>query len=485
MIKYGSSLRILSISIMDGYFVLLAGQPQVFLGHLVYETKRGVTLSNHSDSHDMHNQTVSGLWSVLAWVICLLAALFYCYEYLLRISPNVMVPELMRAFNIPTADGVAALVGFYYYAYTPMQIPVGLLLDKYGPRRILTFATLCCAIGAVFFATTSNYAVAAVARFFIGFGSAFAFVGVLKVASIWLPPNRFAFISGFTTALGMLGGMFGVWSMNKMVATMGWNGTLSYFGWFGFFVVPIMWLLIRDVPNFKSQSIQRVQTTFSQLGRDFFALCKNRQIWINGLIGGFIMMPTMVFAELWGGEYVQQVFGIQKDMAIQLVTMILLGWAVGGPITGIISDKLNNRRMPLVFGPLLAAGLLLIFIYMQTTSIWMIGGALFLLGVFSSTENICFAVSKEISPPQVAGSAIATTNFIVVLVGMTFQRIASKLIDFFWSGVINADGTPLYTPEVFQYTMLIMPIGLIFAATMAYFFLQESGKPLVLDQPRN
>ena len=197
--------------------------------------KGGETLSEHSDYP--HHQTVSGIWSVLAWVICLLAALFYCYEYLLRISPNVMLPELMRAFNVPSADGVAALVGYYYYAYTPMQIPVGLLLDQYGPRRVLTFATLCCAIGAVLFATTTNYAVAAMARFFIGFGSAFAFVGVLKVASIWLPPNRFAFISGFTTALGMLGGMFGNWTMNKMVATMGWDGTLSYFGWFGFFVV--------------------------------------------------------------------------------------------------------------------------------------------------------------------------------------------------------------------------------------------------------
>jgi MFS family permease len=439
--------------------------------------KGGVTLSGHSNYS--HHQSVSGIWSVLAWVICLLAALFYCYEYLLRISPNVMVPELMKAFNVPSADGVAALVGYYYYAYTPMQIPVGLLLDKYGPRRILTLATLCCAIGAVLFATTSSYMVAAIARFLIGFGSAFAFVGVLKVASIWLPPNRFAFISGFTTALGMLGGMFGNWSMNKMVATMGWDGTLSYFGWFGFFVVPIMWLLIRDVPNFKSKSIQRVETTFGQLISDFFTLCKNRQIWINGLIGGFIMMPTMVFAELWGGEYVQQVYGIEKDTAIQLVTMILLGWAVGGPITGMISDKLNNRRMPLIIGALLAALVTVIFIYSKTTSIWMIGGLLFLLGVFSSAENICFAVSKEISPPQVAGSAIATTNFIVVLVGMIFQRAASKLIDFFWSGAIKADGTPLYSAEVFQYTMLIMPTALVLAAIMAYFWLQESGKTLI------
>ena len=422
-------------------------------------------------------RTVSGMGSVLAWVICLLAALFYCYEYLLRISPNVMVPELMSAFQIPTADGVAALVGYYYYAYTPMQIPVGLLLDKYGPRRILTLATLCCAIGAVLFATTSHYAVAAAARFLIGFGSAFAFVGVLKVATIWLPPNRFAFISGFTTALGMLGGMFGNWSMNKMVSTMGWDGTLSYFGWFGFFVVPIMWFLIRDVPQVKNKAVEGYkEIAVSHLLRDLIILCKNRQIWINGLIGGFIMMPTMVFAELWGGEYVQQVYGIEKDMAIQLVTMVLLGWAVGGPVTGIISDKLNNRRMPLVIGALLAALVMVIFIYVDISSLWMIGGLLFLLGFFSSAENICFAVSKEISPVQVLGTAIATTNFIVVLVGMIFQRAASKFIDFFWDGALKADGMPLYSPEVFQNTMLIMPIGLLFSAMMAYFLLKESGR---------
>src|SRR5690606_5606120 len=128
-------------------------------------------------------------------------------EYLLRITPGLMVEHLQVAF-VPAnalaldATHIGHLSAFYYYAYTPMQLPVGLMMDRYGPRNILTLAVLSCAIGTFIFASTTVFWIAAAGRFLIGFGSAFAFVGVLKLAASWLPANRFAFVSGLATTLG-------------------------------------------------------------------------------------------------------------------------------------------------------------------------------------------------------------------------------------------------------------------------------------------
>ncbi len=142
------------------------------------------------------------------WFIVILGATFYCYEYLLRVSPGVMTSHLMSAYNLD-AKSYGNLSACYYYIYSPMQLFVGLLMDRFGPRKLLTFACVCCAAGIYLFAATPFLHVAQAGRVLIGLGSAFAFVGVLKLASIWLPANRFALISGIASVLGVVGGIMG------------------------------------------------------------------------------------------------------------------------------------------------------------------------------------------------------------------------------------------------------------------------------------
>src|SRR5580700_7715839 len=154
----------------------------------------------------MENKTKSSV--IMPWVICGLGALYYCYEYLLRITPSVMTQELMRMYHL-TATEVGLFTAYYYHAYVPLQIVVGLLMDRYGPRRLLTFACMLCAVGTYLFGSGYSLHIAEAGRFLVGFGSAFAFVGALKLATIWLPPHRFALISGIITCLGMMGAMIG------------------------------------------------------------------------------------------------------------------------------------------------------------------------------------------------------------------------------------------------------------------------------------
>jgi len=182
---------------------------------------------------------------VLPWLICGLGCLFYSYQYLLNVSPSVMTNDLMMSYHI-NASELGNLTAFYYYIYAAMQMPVGMLMDHYGPRRLLTIAGLSCSVGTYLFACSDYLPLAELGRFMVGFGSAFAFVGALKLATIWLSPQKFAMISGMTMASGMLGAMAGDISLTSLVDHEGWKLTLFIAASFGVFLTMAIFTLIRD-----------------------------------------------------------------------------------------------------------------------------------------------------------------------------------------------------------------------------------------------
>lgn len=425
--------------------------------------------------------SLKGLFNskILPWVVCGLAAAFYCYEYLLRIIPGLIVPDLQLAFSVKEMPLDATMIGhlsaFYYYAYTPMQLPVGLLMDRYGPRWILTMAVLCCAAGTAIFASTESYWVAASGRFAIGFGSAFAFVGVLKLASIWLPANRFAMVSGLTTTLGMVGAMLGDIILTDLIQSIGWRDTLISSSYIGFVLVPIVWLIIRDTPpQVKANASSPVpRMSYPKLWSEIRFSLKNPQIWLAGIVGGLLMTPTMVFPELWGKLYLQTVHHLEEAESSHAVIMIFLGWAVGGPIAGFISDSIRRRKLPLLVGGFLTTILLLCFFYYPNLTLFQMKVLMFLIGVTSSVEVICFALGRENCPTSLAGTAIAVTNFLVVSFSL-FQVIVAKILDYTWVDPnVMTDQARIYSAESYQIAMLVLPIA-TFLAFLVTFLLKET-----------
>jgi len=420
--------------------------------------------------------------AVLPWIVCSLAAIFYCYEYLLRIMPGLMVADLQRALSVNGVYLDATLIGylsaFYYYAYTPMQLPVGLLMDRYGPRKILTLAVICCAIGSMLFGATTLWWVAALGRFAIGFGSAFAFVGVLKLASVWLPPNRFAMVTGMTTSLGMIGAMLGGVFLSSLIEQVGWRQTVLYASYLGLILFPLVWLFVRDKPSFVLESPEvKSYVSYRQLWQEIYYAMKNPQIWLNGVIGGLLMMPTMVFPELWGKLYLQTVCHFETSEAASTATIIFLGWAIGAPLAGLLSDWLAKRKLPIMVGSFLAVVLLLVFLYYPALSVNQVKLLLFLVGMVSSVEVICFAIGRENCPASLAATAIAVTNFLVVAFSV-FQVIVAKVLDHTWEGVV-IDQAKVYSASSYQSAMLILPVSLGLAFVLSFFLKETHCQPMV------
>lgn len=426
----------------------------------------------------MHSENRNN-YAIIGWLICGLGAIFYSYEYLLRIAPSVMELALREHFNL-SATGFGLVSSAYYLAYVPMQLPVGVLLDRYGPQRLLTFACLICVIGTFAFTATSIVWVATVGRFLMGFGSAFAFVGVLKLATLWLPENRLAMISGMTSALGPIGAMLGDNFLDMFVEKIGWIKTLNITAFFGIGLTIVLWFGIRDrkgnsrlhgtVPSFKKGMI------------DLGIILRNKQIWVNGLYGCLVYLPTTVFAELWGIPYLRHAHGLSAEAAGLANSLLFLGFIIGAPLMGYISDRLARRKFPMLIGASGAAVVMMMILYLPGLKESNIQALMFLLGLLYSSQAIVFAVGRELSPGEAAGTAMATTNMIVMLGAMLLQPLVGHLLDFSLSAHVGGAALTgaavdnlqkLYTVDDYQFALSIIPLGILIAAILT-FFLKET-----------
>lgn len=201
--------------------------------------------------------------SLRAGVVWGLAAIFYFYELMLLVSTSVMVDDLTHTFKT-TAEQLGSLSACYYYAYAAMQIPVGLLMDRFGPRILLTIACGFCALGSLIFGYADTLLIAQIGRFVMGVGGAFAVVGCLKLASIWFPINRFALLTGVMVAVGMMGGVFGQAPVAKLVMLVGWRQTIFFGAMLGGILSAIIWFIVSDHPFKEEQSLKRDSSPFSQ-----------------------------------------------------------------------------------------------------------------------------------------------------------------------------------------------------------------------------
>ena len=420
-------------------------------------------------------------YMLVGWLICALGAIFYSYEYFLRISPSVMEASLREHFNL-SATGFGLLSAYYHYAYVPMQLPVGVLMDRIGPRRLLTAACLICVIGTFMFADTFLFGVAAVGRFLVGLGSAFAFVGVLKLATLWLPEDKLGMVAGIATALGTIGAMIGDNLLGYMVSAMGWQRTVNFTAIFGVGLVIVLWFGIRDHKRHEKHS--GTVHSFKKSMIDLAIIMRNKQIWINGAYGCLVYLPTTVFAELWGIPYLQHAHGLTSAEASLANSVLFLGFTIGAPLMGYISDKIKRRKLPMMIGASGAAILMIMILYVPGLSLTSLNIFLFLLGLFYSVQSIVFAVGREVSPNEAAGTAIAMTNMIVMFGAMLLQPLVGRLLD--WSLIqresltlmsvqtISVDKLQqLYTAADYKFALSIVPLGIVIAVILT-FFLRET-----------
>lgn len=411
----------------------------------------------------------------IAYLMCALGALFYCYEYFLRVAPSVMSSELMSNYHL-NAGAFGNLSACYYYAYTPMQIIVGILMDRFGTRILLTLACLVCTLGTYLFACSDLVYIAQIGRFLVGLGSAFAFVGALKLITLWLPPERFALGSGVIVALGSVGAMAGDIALTSLVNYAGWRETNMIAVICGVVLAIILGVTLRNGDANSQQDKTSTNVKFSDIFSGLLEALKSLQIWKAGLVGCLLYLPTSAFAELWAIPYLEQARGFSAREASTAASMVFLGWIIGGPLSGLMSDYFKRRLAPMfVGGTLSLVGFAYIF-FSPTLSVLGMHIFFLLFGMCVSTQIIIFAVARESSQEKISGTAIALMNFFVMIGGVIFQPVIGILLDMHWSGETLANGVHVYSIESFNYALSVLPIGVVIALITLFFMKETHGK---------
>jgi len=422
------------------------------------------------------NARFSFFKSVYPWVIVLCGMLFYCYNYFLRVSPSVMQSELTHAFHI-NAYEFGTLAAFYYYAYTPMQVPAGMIYDKFGVRLVLCAACLLASLGLSVFILADNFALAGCGRFMIGLGTAFSYIGTLKLASLWLPPNRFATVAGMATALGMTSGALAQTYLIKMIHLIGYQQALHTALISGLVLSVLIILLVRNKPQDLSPSSElNNPMDMKQLLQAFKLIFSNPQMWLIGIIGCLLYLPSSVFLDLWGIPYLKAVYHLTPSEAVAISSYTFYGWIISGPIIGAFSDKIGKRRLPLIIIGFFAALLLCIVFYAPGLHLSQLYFIFFSIGFCCGAHPLCFVLGKESNPIQISGTAIAVTNMLIMAGGAIFQPIVGKLLDLHSAAnPLGANGLPIYNSSDYTFALSLIPLGVVLGIFLSLFLKETYG----------
>lgn len=418
-------------------------------------------------THNRHSASLFGTM-IQPWFICIIGMLFYCYNYFLRVSPSTMQSDLTQTFHI-TATQFGALAAFYYYAYTPMQLPAGMIYDKFGARFVLFLACLTAVAGLAIFVAADSLGIASAGRFLIGLGTAFAYIGVLKLASVWLPPNRFATVAGLTTAIGMSCGALSQKYLTKVVEAIGYKEALTTAIFVGIALSIAILFIVRSRPKQPISGKETPPMTYSQIGSALRIIFTSPQMWLIGIIGCLLYLPATVFLDLWGIPYLKTVYELTSDQAVNISSITFLGWIIGGPMIGALSDKIKRRRSPLVITGGLAAAFLCIVFYMPGITLNQLYVLFFLTGLCCGAHPLCFALGKENNPAPIAGTAVAVTNMLIMAGGAVFQPVVGKLLDMHTTSPLGANGLPVYSASDYTFALSIIPLGVAFAIFLSAF----------------
>jgi MFS family permease len=372
-----------------------------------------------------------------------------------------MTNDLMCHYGI-TAGMLGIMISCFYYPYALLQLPCGLILDKIGPRNLIGFSVILSVVGSILFALTKHVYVAQLGRCFVGAGAACAFVSCLQIASVVFSSKYFAIFTGITNMMGTMGGLCAGFPLAMCVNAIGWQDTIFVLASIGAFIALLVFLIVP-----RTVTMQKKTGDYSAFLSTFVKVIKNKQIILLGLVGGCMYLPISVFSELWAVPFFMTKYNVGSETASLASSVIFVGFALGSVPVAMVAKRLNGYVRTMRFSIIGVALLFIPLIYVNNVLLSFV--ILFLIGVLTSGEILVFVCAKNNESPQNAGTAIAFSNGILMLIGSVFQPILGVLLDVFWTGEFSEQGMRIYEISCYQMAILTLPVCLAIAYVLSLF----------------
>jgi len=401
------------------------------------------------------------------WIIFIITSSLFLISQFYRASNAVLAPLLIRDLSLNTEE-LGLMSASFFYAFALTQIPLGILLDRVGPRRTMTVLSLVAVLGAIIFAWADSLSDGVIGRILLGIGMACNLMGTLKLLTTWFGPATFATLSGIILSIGTLGNMAAATPLVLLVQRMGWRMAFTLIAGINLVQIGILYAVVRDKPPEKT-----VSPTSVWKARDIFAglrlLFAQKDYWIISC-GAFFRYGVFAAVQtLWAGPYLINAMGLSPLAAGNLILLLNIALVIGGPTWGSLSDRILKTRKGVVTGSLLllSCTILAIALLPKGAGLPILAFLFFCFGFSAGTANVLFAHIKDLMPLELAGVAMTGVNFFTMLGAAVFSQGLGSLMQRFYPAA--ALGI-----SAFRSAFLLCAAALLTAAIL-YLFTRDAG----------
>ena len=403
--------------------------------------------------------------NIRGWITVACGALFYMYQFMIRVSPNVMNEALLANFAIDSA-GLGLMVGTYYWSYATIQVPLGITMDRLGPRLFLCGASFLCAMACFVFGNTTSPFIGGMARFTMGMGAACGFIGTIKLGTIWLEPKHVAKVTGATILMGTTGACLGGAPLKLLLNKAGFAMTMQVLGLLGIGVGILIYLVIGKHPSIDHhEELPDIYENTHPL-TNVLLVIKSKQAWNLAVYGMLMYLPITTLGVAWGVPFVERLTGV-SEVAASVVSTMFFGAAFGGPVWAFFSDYIKSRRIPMIMGSVVTAIVWLV-VFTVKVPLYMLYPLFFIGGFAYPAKSLAFASICEIMPLKMSGVSVAFVNMIVMAAGIIFHPLIGGMIDAHWNGTM-LNNIPYYSLEDYCFALIIIPALLALSGLLPIF----------------
>lgn len=376
---------------------------------------------------------------------------FFAFQFILRQSAGILREEIMLKYSADIIQ-FGTLAGGYYLGYAGMQIPLGVMLDRFSLRVVVFLSIIIASIGTLSFVYAESWQVVLMGRFMIGAGSAAAFLSVVKVIKSFFPVKYHAFMIGFSFTFGLLGAVFGSAPMKMIFNHWGYEGTFISIGVFGI-------ALASTILAITSPRIMKLEySTDSNLSfQEIIKIIMNPTIVFIGVCGGLMVGSLEGFADVWAIPFFEHVYGYSAEESVFAPSIIYLGMCVGGPMLAYIADIMKSQTTVIFFTGVLTC-LIFATLLLTQTPFWVVASLMFLLGILCCYQVLVFSLTSQIVSTAHAGIGIAVINCINMSFGHFFHTIISWVMHENDAGLVNLAGQAIYDIDAYFPALVTIPI---------------------------
>ena len=414
--------------------------------------------------HSMNRRRTLALAAVVA---------AYVLSFFQRFAPAGIAADLAEAFNT-TASSLGALAATYFYVYTLMQVPTGILVDTLGPRRILLISGVVGGAGSLIFGLAPGLELALVGRTLIGLGVSVTFIAMLKIIAVSFDERRFATLVGLAMLIGNLGSVLAGAPLSWLAQLTSWRNIFVALAIVSLLLGAACWLLVRERPSLSLPPQPRHPSPSKLVLPGLLSVLKNHDTWPNVCVNFGLCGSFFAFAGLWATPFLTQARGMTRDVAANHVSLYFVGFALGCVAIGALSDRLGKRKPVLIVSShlyLLAWLVLLSGMALPLTASYVL---FTLMGWVTASFTLTWACTKEVNAPAVSGMSTSVTNMAGFLSGAILQPLVGWAMDRHWRGSLSSSGVRVFSAEDFNAGLLLLTAVAAFGA-IATWWIRETG----------